>query len=483
MDRDIQYIDYFSVFAKYKWRIIIASVLAFILMFVWCTLGIPPMKKKWAGTVGLIYQLQKSSLAIRRTLGSLDLPIGGLGGILGGAGTAYNNIPILNSRRVILDVLDKHPEAKQQLTKGRDMDDEAIAKAFRKRVKIDDSIDGYLEITILWEDRDIAADLANSIVDIMQSTMWELNRENAHFMSEFLLARINIIEERMDKADQAVREYKENTNIIAVDEQANELVKKYSQLMLDYTTAEMEFTEAATRWKLVNDEKKELAEYIKENVPQKDVFELADIQDDPVITLYDRGVILEQVPAVEALADVGISRLRRDVSELVLQLEHKQILFTDDHPDVIAHKNKIYNAKRLLYEELENYTRSAELSLDIERQAFRAKRDVISSIMKDLETEISQFPEGEAELVRLLRDQRVYDEVYILLMQEYEQALLAEERPETTFQVLDKAVPINRPARPRKIPYSLGFAILVFTGFLLHSYYLESKRIRLSNEG
>ena len=251
------------------------------------------------------------------------------------------------------------------------------------------------------------------------------------------------------------------------------MIKTYSQLQLDLSQAEMEFIEAATKHKLLNDEKDDLARYIVEYVPRKDIFDLTQIAEDPIITLYDNGVILDRVPAVEALQDDSIARLRKDVGELSLELDHKRLLFTDDHPDLIALTKRIYDAKRMLFVELKNYTQSAVLSLDIERLAFEAKRDVITSIVRDIEKKMASYPENEAKLLRLLRDQKVYEEVYTLLMQEHEQALLAEDRPETTFQILDPAVRENRPARPRKMPYSISFAILAFAFLLMHSFFLE----------
>lgn len=477
MEKDVEYISYFSVFAKYKLRIILGTVFAFIIMFVWCTLGIPPMSKKWKATVGIIYPLQKSSLAIKRTLGSLDIPLGGLGGLLGGVQTAYNNIPVLESRRVLIRTIDGVPGVREELDPGHILDDATLAKIMKKRIKLDDSKDGYLEINVFWKDRQKAADIANKLVEEMRKALEELNYESANFMSTFLKARIEIIEEKMKKADDAVRDFKEKSKILAVEEQAVELLKTYSQLQLDMTEAEMDFVEAATKYKLLHDEKIDLEKYIQENVPKKDIFDLAKIKEDPIITLYDNGVILEKVPAVEALEDDGVAKLRKDISELTLELERKKLLFTDDHPDIVSIKKKLYDAKRALYQEISNYTRSAELSLDIERLAFQAKRDVIASIVKDLEAKIASYPADEAQLIRLLRDQKVYEEVYSLLMQEHEQALIAEARPETTFQILDPAVPIKRPARPRTLPYSLGFAIIVFSLLLMSSFHSERKRI------
>ncbi len=473
MENDVQYMSYFSVFAKHKVRIIVGTLIAFFLMFIWCTLGIPPMQKKWRSSVGIIYPLQKSSLAIKRTLGSLDIPLGGLGGILGGSASAYNNIPVMKSRRVLLRVIDSVPGVREKLDKGDTLDDGRLVKKFNKLIKIDDSSDGFLLVSVYWGDPDIAAQLANNLVAEMQTALEELNQENAHFISTFLNSRIEFIEVKMNKADEEVRDFKKESKILAVDDQAVEMIRTYSQLQLDLSQAEMEFIEAATKHKLLNDEKDGLARYIVENVPRRDIFDLSQIAEDPIITLYDNGVILDRVPAVEALQDDSIVRLRKDVGELSLELEYKRLLFTDDHPVLIALTKRIYDAKRMLFMELKNYTQSAVLSLDIERLAFEAKRDVITSIVRDIEKKMASYPENEAKLLSLLRDQKVYEEVYTLLMQEHEQALLAEDRPETTFQILDPAVRENRPARPRKMPYSIGFAILAFAFLLMQSFFME----------
>ena len=156
MENDVHYMSYFSVFAKHKVRIIVGTLIAFFLMFIWCTLGIPPMQKKWRSSVGIIYPLQKSSLAIKRTLGSLDIPLGGLGGILGGSASAYNNIPVMKSRRVLLRVIDSVPGVREKLDKGGTLDDGRLVKKFNKFVKIDDSMDGFLLVSVYWGDPDIA---------------------------------------------------------------------------------------------------------------------------------------------------------------------------------------------------------------------------------------------------------------------------------------------------------------------------------------
>jgi len=478
MDKDIHYMSYFDVFAHHRWRIIIGTVVAFVVMFVWCGLGIPPMKKKWKGTVGIIYPLQKSSLAIKRTLGSLDIPLGGLGGLIGGAQTAYNNIPVLESRRVLVRTVEKVPGVREKLDPEGKMDEAGLAKGLKKTIKVDDSQDGYLEISVLWPDKKIAANIANALVEEMKKALEELNKESSHFMSNFMKERIASVEEKMGKADKAVRDFKEQSKILAVEDQAIEMIKTYSQLQLDLSQAEMDFAEAVTRHKLLNQEKIDLAEYIKANVPEKDIFDLARIQEDPVISKQESSVVIEKVPPAEALKDEGVGKLRKDISDLQLELDRKKLLYTDDHPEIISLRKKLYDAKRSLYQELENYTRSAELSLDIDRLAYQAKRDVIVSMAKDLDDKMTKFPADEAQLVRLIRDQKVYEEVYSLLMQEYEQSLLAEERPETTFQILDPAVPINRPARPRTMPYSMGFAFIVFAVLLMSSFYSDRKRIK-----
>lgn len=70
--------------------------------------------------------------------------------------------------------------------------------------------------------------------------------------------------------------------------------------------------------------------------------------------------------------------------------------------------------------------------------------------LAQLERRLLTIPELQGELVRLIRDQKVYEQLYLLLTSELEQARIRETMNTPTVQVLDRAVPPERPSWPRK---------------------------------
>jgi tyrosine-protein kinase Etk/Wzc len=74
------------------------------------------------------------------------------------------------------------------------------------------------------------------------------------------------------------------------------------------------------------------------------------------------------------------------------------------------------------------------------------------------------MPEIGTEYVRKLRDLKFYEDLYELLTKQYEAAKLDEARYAAVIQVIDKAIPPEKIAKPKKI---LIILIATFTGFFL----------------
>lgn len=70
--------------------------------------------------------------------------------------------------------------------------------------------------------------------------------------------------------------------------------------------------------------------------------------------------------------------------------------------------------------------------------------------LEELERRLGAIPELQGELLRLMRDARVYEQLYLMLTAELEQARIRETMNTPTVQLLDRAVPPERPSRPRK---------------------------------
>jgi len=82
--------------------------------------------------------------------------------------------------------------------------------------------------------------------------------------------------------------------------------------------------------------------------------------------------------------------------------------------------------------------------------------------LAQLERRLAAIPELQGDLVRLIRDQKVFEQLYLLLTAELEQARIRETMNTPTVQLLDIAVPPERHSRPKKGLLTLAAWLLAF---------------------
>ena len=106
-----------------------------------------------------------------------------------------------------------------------------------------------------------------------------------------------------------------------------------------------------------------------------------------------------------------------------------------------------------------------EVRLGVLRSYLREDNDEVvqtRSELEQLESRISALPALQGDLQRLVRDTKVYEQLYLLLTSELEQARIRETMDTPTVQVLDRAVPPERPDRPHKGMLAAAAAAVAF---------------------
>jgi uncharacterized protein involved in exopolysaccharide biosynthesis len=93
-----------------------------------------------------------------------------------------------------------------------------------------------------------------------------------------------------------------------------------------------------------------------------------------------------------------------------------------------------------------------------------------------------KMSEKELLSARLLRDVKVKEAIYTMLMQEYERSKIDEAKEELFFEVLDPAQPPKRPFFPKPFLFSLtalmlGGSCSVFLAFFFE--YLEKLGVKV----
>ncbi|MFH1701927.1 MAG: Wzz/FepE/Etk N-terminal domain-containing protein [Nitrospirota bacterium] len=148
-----------------------------------------------------------------------------------------------------------------------------------------------------------------------------------------------------------------------------------------------------------------------------------------------------QVDAQTKAVIEGIAMLRAQIAAKEVQLRVMRTYATAQNPDFQRAEDELKGLK-------------AELG-KLEAKGGSGHDTIIPT---------GRMPEVGTEYVRKLRDLKFYEDLYELLTKQYEAAKLDEARDAAVIQVIDKAIPPEKIAKPKR---TLMVLIATFTGFFL----------------
>lgn len=108
-----------------------------------------------------------------------------------------------------------------------------------------------------------------------------------------------------------------------------------------------------------------------------------------------------------------------------------------------------------------------EVRLGVLRSYLREDNDQVVQTRTELEQlkgRIAALPALQDELTRRIRDQRIQEQLFLLLTAELEQSRIRETMDTPTVQVLDAAVPPERHHRPRRLTIAVAAGLLALMG-------------------
>jgi tyrosine-protein kinase Etk/Wzc len=172
----------------------------------------------------------------------------------------------------------------------------------------------------------------------------------------------------------------------------------------------------------------------------------------------NRAIVLQEQTrgAIEAAA-----RLKGEILAAEVQLQVMRNFATDANPEVVALRRRIDEMNRQ-FTQMQYGVGSSQDAADKRRS-------------RDFTVPFARVPEVGLELARLTRNVKIQETLVGLLTQNMEQARLGEAKDLPVAQVLDRAVPPDRHARPRlSINLAIGGAVGIALGCLL-AFVLEAR--------
>lgn len=148
-----------------------------------------------------------------------------------------------------------------------------------------------------------------------------------------------------------------------------------------------------------------------------------------------------------------IAPLRQQLASLEVELAGLQEQFTARHPALLATRAKIAETKAKLSEQLvrsldtQTYTvdpvyqqlSQQIVQAEVTRYALLAKESALSTTIERWSGAMKDLPPRELSLARIVRDQKVAEQVYLLLSSKYQEARITEASVVSDIRVIDRA--------------------------------------------
>ncbi|MNY31127.1 cryptic autophosphorylating protein tyrosine kinase Etk [compost metagenome] len=119
------------------------------------------------------------------------------------------------------------------------------------------------------------------------------------------------------------------------------------------------------------------------------------------------------------------------------------------------------------------------VELEIKRKALATQRSELSKAQEGFLDKLSKLPPKGMELARLQRDLQVRNAIFLALSQQYESAIINENKESEAFLPLDKAEASDFPSSPNKRRNAIvGLLLGLIVGVSVATYRLISPKLQ-----
>ena len=383
-----------------------------------------------------IYEARTKILVLDKTAGGLSI-VSELGGMP--KNQVANYVEVLKSRSLLLAVSKRL---------GFPTDGASLKKLQGSLAVQPIQGTDAIEIRVQHEDRRQAQRIANTIVNCFLARNLRDNQEDARQAREFIEDQLEVVGERLRRAEEALVAYQKTARIVSPTEETRQAIEKLAEFEANRASLEIALASARAR--------------------------LAKIEE--TLTHEERTIISAKVLARNPVFE----RYRQELSDLQAELAAALAQYTEKHPKVVALKAQIEKLQEDLGREMETIVQSQTESLNPIRQAQlqealalqaqitadEAGREALATQIARFDAKLATLPDKEMELARLTREKTSAEAIYTLLVTKKSEMEIAEHMRTADVRLIDPAYrpPKNAPVKPKTF---LNVAVAVFLGFFV----------------
>jgi len=490
-DEEISLQDYMQVIAKRKWIIFWVLIISFLVITL-VNYITPPVYK--ASTTVLVAKGSNPT----QLFGDNEMNI-----LLGGRDNIETQVEIIKSRSIAEEVLTKLPEdvfekaQQENFQKRKDelrwliniLDflklkgfvanllgvaatnnpepDEQLSPE-EKLKKIMDSLSvnlvkntNIIEISSESNNPRLAADIANKVAEAYIEKSQVINRTQVSEAKKFIEEQLLAQEKELKSIEEEKLAFKQRENILYLDEETKLNIEQLANFQAKKLEVDTQIAESKTQLEEIRKQLKEQSET---------VISSQTITTNPIVQQLQNRLTDLQIQ-LAALKE-KYSESSPQVTEVEIQIKQIENEISQKVAEIVGSKISSVNP---IYQEL----LSRMISLETTVISLETKSGSISQIITQYEQRLEKLPEKEIQLARLERAVRVAENIYLILLESYQEARISEAMELGDIRVIDAALIPEVPIKPRKmlnlaiggvLGLMLSIMLVFFMEFLDHSF-------------
>jgi len=274
----------------------------------------------------------------------------------------------------------------------------------------------------------------------------QLNRDQLTFVKNFLYEQKESKRKELQEAEDLLRSFQEKGGIIALDAQANELIRQLSQFEAQKNASQIELMAS-----------EEILTKLKSDLKDQDP-KLADYLESVTSEAY-LNALQKQISEFQILRDLAQSGVDRSVDVSIKVKEY------EDRIKELRKKldEKIKVLKAGIYasspEEVKELTRKI-VDEELKSKSLRISIDGLLNIVNRYERRFNTLPKTSIDLARFQRNRESTEKLYVLLEEKYQEALINEQSQPGNVLIIDTAREPKYPSKPNRILIIIVGAVL-----------------------
>ncbi|WP_316809627.1 polysaccharide biosynthesis tyrosine autokinase [Pedobacter agri] len=269
-------------------------------------------------------------------------------------------------------------------------------------------------------------DILNSLIRQYIKSNLEDKNIIADSTTAFIQKRLSIIAGELGDVENNVESFKEGNRLADMTEQGKLLVQNSSSFINDLAKAETQVT-------ILSD----LESYLEDDTKNKRVF-----------------------PSSLIPADMVFSDLMREYNSLLIERDRQLLSVTEESPFIQNIDKQIFQLRQGILANIKS-----------SKNTFLVTRDKLRKQVDNLESKIYEVPKIEKDYLKLARNQKIKEELYIFLMQKAEETAISKTSNIPIAKTIDPPKAYPTPISPKKnmvvlVAFVLGILIPYLILFL-----------------